>query len=195
MATMRLHPFFYTPTVSLIGRTTSERPRLVSSYSLFAPSVKVTTPLYSDASLTIFRANLFASCCCPSRKLRNTIGRDCLVSLKRRLWLAPLYNPPQNAKAPKSASSLSYYITSTCAKRPRGLVKTAVTRASRVYTKKPIGSSAGSRASPQEPLPTSSLLTRISAFLSLRRGAQAPSLSTITQSIIIELFTVSKKKQ
>ncbi|KAM7373593.1 hypothetical protein PAMP_008434 [Pampus punctatissimus] len=60
-----------------IGRTTSECLRPPSFYLLFALSVKVTTPLRSDVSLTVFRANLFANCYCPSRKIRMTIGRAC----------------------------------------------------------------------------------------------------------------------
>lgn len=109
-------------------------------------SVKVTTPLCVEASLASFRADLFASLCCQSMKLHNPIGPASPVLQRCRLLLVPPHNPVQNARAPRAPASLSYYITSTCAKRGRGLVNAAVTRASRVNTKKPIGSSAGSRA-------------------------------------------------
>lgn len=82
MATMRLHPLFYRSTLHPIGRSTSERPRPLSSYSPPGLSLKVTTPADAEASLTIFWANLFASLRCPSRKWGKAIGPACSVLQK-----------------------------------------------------------------------------------------------------------------
>lgn len=168
MATMRLHPCLYRPTVYPIGQTTPRCPRPLRSYSLLRTSINVTTPLHTEASTTNFRDNLFASSCCLSKPLHNTIGPARSVLQKCGLLLVPQYNPVQNARAARPPSSVSYYITSTCAKRRLRLVNRVVTRASSVNTKKPIGSSTRSRVphKSQEPLPTSSTYCyiRISVF-------------------------------
>lgn len=168
MATMRLHPCLYRPTAYPIGQTTPQCPRPLGSYSLLKMSINITTPLDTEASTTNFPANLFASFCCLSEPLHNTIGPAHSVLQKCGLLLVPQYNPVQNARAARPPSSVSYYITSTCAKRRLRLVNRNVTRASSVNTKKPIGSSTGSRVphKSQEPLPTSSTYwyIRISVF-------------------------------
>lgn len=93
MATTRLHPLLYTPTLHPIGQTTPHGPRPPSSYLPFAPSVKVATPLEAEAALAVCRANLFASFSCPSRKLHNTIGSGCSVWQQCCLLLAPPCSP------------------------------------------------------------------------------------------------------
>lgn len=163
---MRLHPWLYRPTIYLIGQATRRCPRPLSSYSLFTVSVNVTTPPDTEESTANFRANLFASFCCLSKPLHNAIGPAHSELQKRGLLLVPQYNPVQNARAARPPSSISYYITSTCAKRRLRLVNRVVTRASRVNAKKPIGSSTESRAAlkGREPLPTSSTYIRISVL-------------------------------
>lgn len=187
---MRLHPCLYRPTIYLIGQTTPQCPRPLSSYSLFMMSVNVATPLDTEDSTANFRASLFASFCCLSKPLRNTIGPAHSELQKRGLLLVPQYNPVLNARAARPPSSISYYITSTCAKRRLRLVNRVVTRASRVNTKKPIGSSTESRVAlkGQEPLPTSSTYwyIRISVF---EKGCSAAIFTIVTHNVNTIIYT------